>query len=468
MSEDKNGKKIKREPKYLFVICDEAHFFTSDSMFNPETDRILFHITRIFRKTIRVYMSATPYECLQYIERHEDSAVKHGKYPKFGVYYSFKRDYSYLDIKYYKELEELYDLIEESDNENWLVFIDNIKKGEEVMKELEDIDSLRRKVYAVSAESKYDEAYQKMVDTESINIVAKKPKSKKNSNDDSGDKDPKVRVLIATSVIDNGVNFRNIHNVVISELSYVKCKQMVGRARVDLKKGERVTLYIKRFTENEVSKRINYLQKRQDMHHDFNTSSCGSQKWFAEKHFLSSKNDSIRPEHWLATEKEYKTKYYINDIAVSLVNTLVLEYESILEEMQNDTDNELPGQKYLEQQLSWFGKTYDRKNDITLTGRNEGRAELIDYWESHVTNETKMFKDKQCDFKKELTRLIIEVFGHQDKNKSRIYSKDKYNTTLSKYDVSYKIESGTEKIDGMKNTYWKVISHKWDSGGKTE
>ena len=28
-------------PKYLYVICDEAHFFTSDAMFNPNTQKIL-------------------------------------------------------------------------------------------------------------------------------------------------------------------------------------------------------------------------------------------------------------------------------------------------------------------------------------------------------------------------------------------------------------------------------------------
>lgn len=57
--------------KNLFVICDEAHFFTSDAAFNPDTEKILEAIVNIFQDTIRVYMTATPYECLEYIQKKE-------------------------------------------------------------------------------------------------------------------------------------------------------------------------------------------------------------------------------------------------------------------------------------------------------------------------------------------------------------------------------------------------------------
>ena len=39
-------------------------------------------------------------------------------------------------------------------------------------------------------------------------------------------------VLITTSVLDNGVNLTDINNIVVSDMSKVKCLQMVGRARV--------------------------------------------------------------------------------------------------------------------------------------------------------------------------------------------------------------------------------------------
>lgn len=58
--------------KYVYVICDEAHFFTSDALFNPHTKKILETIVRLFQSAVRVYMSATPYECLEYIIKCED------------------------------------------------------------------------------------------------------------------------------------------------------------------------------------------------------------------------------------------------------------------------------------------------------------------------------------------------------------------------------------------------------------
>lgn len=62
----------KPQSRYIFVICDEAHFFTSDAMFNPHTKKILEAIVRLFQDAVRVYMSATPYECLEYIIKHEN------------------------------------------------------------------------------------------------------------------------------------------------------------------------------------------------------------------------------------------------------------------------------------------------------------------------------------------------------------------------------------------------------------
>lgn len=58
--------------KYIYVICDEAHFFTSDALFNPDTKNILSAIVQVFQDAVRVYMSATPYECLKYIINAED------------------------------------------------------------------------------------------------------------------------------------------------------------------------------------------------------------------------------------------------------------------------------------------------------------------------------------------------------------------------------------------------------------
>jgi len=442
---DKQGKHKKTAPKHLFVILDEAHFFTSDSLFNPHTSKILRHITAIFNETIRVYMTATPYECLDYIMDYEN---KYALESTIGAFYHFQRDYSYLDIKYYSDFSELKDIIGNSGNDNWLIFRDNIQKGKELKEELEtDMDSLNGRVYAVSAESKTDENYQKMVVEERIDVVLKN----KSNSDEKG---KKVRVLVATSVIDNGVNFRNIQHVVVSDMSRVKVLQMLGRARVE--KGQRVTLYIKRHNEHEVQRRIESLCARQNAYHDFKTSKDGKDAWFVDKYLLGDQQDSDKPRHWLATEVDNRNnpKLYINEIADSLIGAMVPTYEAILTEMQSSGSSRLPGQKYLEYQLSWFGHKYKRTNDISLVDKEATKKKFIEFLDEHADGR-KMFKDEQPLFRLEFTRLHDATFGRHGPNSERNkYGLDVIKKVLGKHDITFDIQSISDKQNG---TYWLIV-----------
>lgn len=138
----------KTSSRYILVICDEAHFFTSDAMFNPHTYNILSMIVRLFQDAVRVYMSATPYECLKPIidcGYKYQNLLNENKKEKERVYcsmvlYHFTRDYSYLDIKTYSAIKELYKEIVDSvknRKEKWLIFIDDREKCEGVKKKLE-------------------------------------------------------------------------------------------------------------------------------------------------------------------------------------------------------------------------------------------------------------------------------------------------------------------------------------------
>lgn len=171
---------------YSHIICDEAHFFTSDAMFNPTTNTILTKIVEKFEDSIRIYMTATPNEVLEFIceaenisthkqirqtvldrekvvtemkssrglvelneqsddysdsqaldDKREDRSIglEAEKFDRkfqeelnnYMVYYHFERDYSYLNIKYFSNYKELYHIIARS-KEKWLIFIDNKKE----------------------------------------------------------------------------------------------------------------------------------------------------------------------------------------------------------------------------------------------------------------------------------------------------------------------------------------------------
>lgn len=142
---------------------------------------------------------------------------------------------------------------------NWIIFIDDKEKcqrvkneleakGEEMELSLKGEESKIDKVYAVSADSKKDENYNSIIHEEKL-VKG-------------------IQVLITTSVLDNGVNLTGIDNIVVSDMSKVKCLHMVGRARV---KGDNntKTLYIKRFNKTFVEKRIRDLKGQRKAYHDF-------------------------------------------------------------------------------------------------------------------------------------------------------------------------------------------------------
>lgn len=449
---------LKHTKSYLFVICDEAHFFTSDSMFNPDTRQILSAIIDLFQKSIRIYMSATPYECLKQIIDYER---RYSKYIPL-VFYHFKRNYDYLNTYTYSHIEELYDIIVKSINQKkkWLIFIDDRKKCASIKKALEEhgekngvpliIDnngSKIEKILTVDSNSKDDPKYQSMILNEKLN------------------KD--VYALISTSVLDNGINFTDIDNIVVSDMSRIKVLQMVGRARVSGDKDSK-TLYIKRFNTVDVKNKINSIEQQKDAYHHY---SCAystnyvelSQKRqymysFFEKYYNGDENDWKNAKKWFGRTKDDPEKLYLNEIAKSLLEEKLFQYQAIYTEMQkeqsqSEKDKCCVGQKYLEYQLSWFGKKYTRDHDITISGKLIAEKKFIDFLESYAINEVKIDNENQKDFKSRFTNLCDDAFGRKDRNKNRDYGINKMNSILKDENIDYKIESRT--------SHWIIIKYDW-------
>ncbi len=453
------GKQRYAKSRYIYVICDEAHFFTSDAMFNPHTRKILETIARLFQKAVRVYMSATPYECLQYIINCEGEERERLNIKKYGwdqckwkcgekmVFYHFKRNYSYLDIKTYSLIDELYEEIIKGvnkRNEKWLIFIDDKRKGARVKKQLEKIaedmscplvvenDKKKvEKVYVVDANSKTKSAFQKIVKNEKL------------------DKD--TYVLISTSVLDNGINLKGIKNIVLSELVKTKCLQMVGRARVE-GKDDRKNLYIKRFSDEEIEKRKTDLMKQQDAYgkykeayKDEQPKKCCDTYSFFEKYYNGNKEDWKNAKRWFG--RTIETELYFNKIAESLVDGLIPYHQSIYDEMidekakdVNAQDISHMGQKYLEYQLSWFGKKYCEDDDITFADKEKAKKEFIDFLEEYAEKGTEIVSEKEMNqFSKKFSKLFDAAFYKSDKN-SLNYKALKMNRLLEKENIKYRIK----------------------------
>lgn len=459
---EKRLEKIQKDKKtrYIYVICDEAHFFTSDAMFNPHTSRILCTLIRLFKSAIRVYMTATPYECFNYIIQYEGDyrdlleQFEKQRY-SWRVFYHFKRDYSYLDTKTYSKIEELYEIIIRSVNEKkekWLIFIDDKKMCKTVKYGLETlademkmplVNDKNSKVLVVDADCKNDPVYREIVVQEKL--------------------DTNTYILISTSVLDNGVNLNGISNIVISDMDKVKCLQMVGRARVS-GLNDRKTLYIKRFDERYVQRRINDFEIQNDAYYhyslayrpkpDFEKLKGNSVYSFLNKYYDADEQDWKNAKHWFGRPADDPHKLYLNEIAESQLTELIPRYQAIYEEMiEEQRQGRRVGQKYLEHQLSWFGKTYCEDDDITFADEEKNRKQLITFLEFYAKGEVKITKDDQKEFRKQFTKLSDAAFGRKDRNKNRDYSKAKINSILEEEAINYQVE--------ICSSHWVVQEYDW-------
>lgn len=69
-------RKLLDNKEYDYIICDECHFFTSDAIFNNETDKILEYIVSQGKNSVRIYMTATIETVFEAIVREEFGYLK--------------------------------------------------------------------------------------------------------------------------------------------------------------------------------------------------------------------------------------------------------------------------------------------------------------------------------------------------------------------------------------------------------
>lgn len=199
---------------YRYLVSDEAHFFTSDSTFNAHTEDVMKYIIKNGRNAVRLYLSATPEIAFEPIIREEyHRFVREAgmDVPLNIFYYNMARDYSYVKkIFYFDTDDELLDVIRKSD-EKWMIFVDSRDMGEFYKREL----CKDKTCVFLSSDNKYHSEAKAVFDE----IIEKEMFS--------------VDVLVATSVLDNGINIKSstVHNLVIEVFDKTEFVQMLGRIR---------------------------------------------------------------------------------------------------------------------------------------------------------------------------------------------------------------------------------------------
>lgn len=237
------------------VVLDEAHFFCADALFNPYTSETMHTILRRFWGCQRIYMSATA-DAVKDLIAHEEwklqQDMRSGNMPNIAgnehlpnlawmrshskdysveriKEFRFKEDYSFVNLTIVRSWEDVSNMIRKDEsNGKWLVFIRNKKDG----KTLKDAINKTVKYEYIDAQTKVNNKmyFQDLVRRERF----------------------EAKVLIATSALDNGVNFwdQDLKHVVIDSTDPVEAKQMLGRKRVY--QGEEVAVYLMHKTRKQI------------------------------------------------------------------------------------------------------------------------------------------------------------------------------------------------------------------------
>lgn len=259
-SENKYMKFCEKYQKYDYIVCDEAHYFSSDSNFNTYTNLSYNWIRWMFSKKIRIFISATLdlveqkicndvkdegyfHDCcydLAWRGRHSDNVVFLPNYKI--IKYKSKRDYSYFACTEVVNPKELPALVKTKKGK-WLVFVDDIRFGKELENDIKDKlkgtnDDYDSNVLFLTAEyNKVQETYN------AVDEIAQK-------------KCQSAKVLICTAVMENGVTIkdRNVKNIAIGIDVEDQFIQMLGRKRVD--GDEQVNLYLLKKSKSHIMNRL--------------------------------------------------------------------------------------------------------------------------------------------------------------------------------------------------------------------
>ena len=206
-----------------YVVADECHYFASDSSFNDLTEWHLKLITKHFKRAIRVYMTGTSWDVLRPIADAE-MAIKYDKERACKVHldreiirYHWEQDHSHVDLRFFRDLEEIKQLILGNPNEKYMIFVDSRDSG----RALADALGKNRATY-LDAESKGTKEMTKLLKEQTFDR----------------------QVLVTTKVLDCGINLwdNRLRHIVTVTDDRVSMLQMLGRKR--RKPGERVNLYV--------------------------------------------------------------------------------------------------------------------------------------------------------------------------------------------------------------------------------
>lgn len=207
-------KKINLIKKCYYIVCDEAHYFLQDAMFNPKTFYSFSFIINRIRESHNcvIFMTATPMHIKPYIEHkifnHKGDNIK-------AFNHSLSNKTTNINVHLFDKVDDLIDIINDMKYKGkWLIFVNSKAIGKKISKGLRE--KFKDKIFIDADYIKYGHYKER----EEVNKIIEEECSSK-------------KILICTSVLDNGININdeNLKNIVIITTNEIEFLQMLGRKR---------------------------------------------------------------------------------------------------------------------------------------------------------------------------------------------------------------------------------------------
>ncbi|MBP2658112.1 MAG: helicase, superfamily [Firmicutes bacterium] len=547
---------------YDFIILDECHFFLADAEFNKYTFNILEGILTKYPYAIRIYLTATPNEVIAPIIKKEEeyrlscrfdgrefypiflkrkvdrsfsfnsegnyvlvnetlseqepiesmqsyNGDQHNTYETFNkfsaVIYELEREYSQIDCKYLKLYKELTSNVNKESTEKEKVLNQYRPLLELINEQIkkENINSKRKEKWLIFVQSKSDGKYiqedlgkevadyidASLKDSEVYRKICEKGKFDK-------------KVLVTTSVLDNGVNIfdKDVKHVAIFVFDKVSFLQMLGRKR--LEENQNITLYIQEYSEQILKdnlKRAIKLQKYLKLGNS-KPMEIAKQIFNRDEVFFyigSLKDINIGYNRFLVDKLSCEISFFkkilkqndmdhTQDEDYFYSDDKDITYDQYVQEKW-DKENSIDisgvedtAQRTIIEQLSWIYKegSFDLNNYLVASRSEEDEKniernikELIDFLEANVENDeipvsgsdlTNFYRTrgmnskKREEFRKKLTELLIKTYGlrAEDDRENNKYGKDVIEKCFKAHELPYAIfEKGVKVTKKEKEKY---------------
>lgn len=428
--------------KFNYIVADECQFFLTDASFNKTTFFAFEDIVATNYNAIKIFLSASMDEICGLIDEYVTKQATHSflfeDKERVIKMYDTGRDYSYLNVKYFKKLDSIINEISKTE-EKWLIFVYGITQGRELKHQLE---GLGISCELIHAQEESDE--KKSITTN----------SKFN-----------CRVLIATKCIDNGVNIKDLEVKYLVVMCWDKTTfiQEVGRLRLNIEDAHEITLYIrcasKKSFQNLINGNINgkgYKDKLLMV--DVFDVDIGMFKKVYNNDLASVPEDLF----YLNTNNEWT----LNKLGLTRLEIDNAFAERMIEEFKNDKDF-----AFIREQLSWLGleDTFNETNlideELDVEVMKDLEMFLNDSYENEKLYTKEYFVEVMTGYSEsdDRLRLMLNKKGtHGNKPKGQKQYNKLFDELFekgfvgSKFIVSSQPKWKTIDKKRVKETYWVI------------